>query len=347
VLVPAASHCCWSAVPALWVARAAWYEGESPVHDGFAEQFDGVLANIEGFIRGKRDVVRLALVCLFAEGHLLVNDVPGVGKTSLARCIAGSIEGSVTRIQFTPDLLPSDITGVQVYNSGTGSFDFHPGPVFANVVLADEINRASPKTQSALLEVMEERHVTVEGLPLTVPHPFMVIGTENPIELQGTYPLPEAQIDRFMMQLSVGYPSPQHEVEILTARSQGRTVDMVRPVLTADDVMRMIDHSHQVYVAPSLFEYVTAVCSATRHMDALRLGASPRGALALVQASQAYAASQGRNFVSCDDVKAMAPYVLGHRLILSADAELDGTTAQDLIQGVLAAVPVPRERVEA
>jgi MoxR-like ATPase len=317
------------------------------VHDGFAEQFDSLLANIEGFIRGKRDVVRLALVCLVAEGHVLVNDIPGVGKTSLARCIANSIEGSVTRVQFTPDLLPSDITGVQVFNSGTASFDFHPGPVFANVVLADEINRASPKTQSALLEVMEERRVSVEGLPLTVPRPFMVVATQNPIELQGTYPLPEAQLDRFMMQLSVGYPSAQIEVEILAARSQGRSVDEVRPVLTADDIGRMIEFARQVYVAPALLEYVTAVCSATRRMDGVRLGVSTRGALALVQASQAYAASQGRNFVSADDVKALAPYVLGHRLLLSPDTELEGTTAHELIAGVLAAVPVPRDRVNA
>jgi MoxR-like ATPase len=327
--------------------RGGRYEGDDAVHDGFAEQFDVLLSNIEGFIRGKRDVVRLALVCLFAEGHLLVNDIPGVGKTSLARCIASSIEGSVTRVQFTPDLLPSDITGVQVYNSGTASFDFHPGPVFANVMLADEINRASPKTQSALLEVMEERRVSVEGLPLTVPHPFMVVATQNPVELQGTYPLPEAQIDRFMMQVSVGYPSAQYEVEILASRSQGRTVDEVRPVLTADDVARMIDHAHQVYVAPALLEYVTALCSATRRMDDVRLGVSTRGALALVQASQAYGASQGRSFVSADDVKAMAPYVLGHRLLMSPDAELAGTTAHDLIAGLLASVPVPRERVDA
>ena len=317
------------------------------MQDGFAEQFDSLLANIEGFIRGKRDVVRLALVCLVAEGHLLINDIPGVGKTSLARCIAGSIEGSVTRVQFTPDLLPSDITGVQVFNSGTATFDFQPGPVFANVVLADEINRASPKTQSALLEVMEERRVSVEGLPLTVPRPFMVVATQNPIELQGTYPLPEAQLDRFMMQLSVGYPSAQTEVEILAARSQGRTVDEVRPVLTSDDVGRMIEFAHQIYIAPALLEYVTAVCSATRRMDGVRLGVSTRGALALVQASQAYAASQGRDFVSVDDVKALAPYVLGHRLLLSPDAELEGTTAPELIAGVLAAVPVPRERVNA
>ena len=317
------------------------------MHEGFAEQFDGLLNNVEGFIKGKRDVVRLALVCLLAEGHLLINDVPGVGKTSLARCIAGSIEGSLGRIQFTPDLLPSDVMGVQVYNSTTGSFDFHAGPVFANLLLADEINRASPKTQSALLEVMEERRVTMDGLPYQVPRPFMVVATQNPIEMEGTYPLPEAQIDRFMMQLSVGYPAPRDEIEILARRSQGHTVDEVRPVMTAADLERMIETVRTVHVAPALLEYITAICVATRRMPELRLGVSPRGALALVQACQAYAASQGRSYVVCDDAKAIAPFVLGHRLLRTPEAELDGTSAHDLIGGLLASIPVPRERVDA
>ena len=313
----------------------------------FVDNFDRLLNNIEGFIKGKRDVVRLALVCMFAEGHLLVDDVPGVGKTSLAKAIANSIDGSMNRIQFTPDLLPTDVTGVQIYNSAKGSFEFHQGAVFANVVVADEINRASPKTQSALLEVMEERQVTVDSITYETPRPFIVIATQNPVELDGTYHLPEAQIDRFMMRMEIGYPGHEAEVEILQNRSRGMAVEDVQPVVHISDVKAMIDAARAVHVAPSLLSYVTTLCSATRTMGDLRLGVSPRGALALIQACQAYAAAGGRDFVTVDDIKAMAPYVLGHRMLLTSEAELEGKTSASLIAETLANIPVPQERVEA
>ncbi len=317
--------------------RAAW----------FAERYEELARNVELFIRGKSSVVRMALVCLLAEGHLLLEDVPGTGKTSLARSISASIDGTLRRIQFTPDLLPSDVTGVQIYDSGKREFVFHPGAVFANLVLADEINRASPKTQSALLEVMEERQVTVDGTPYVLPRPFLVMATQNPIEHSGTYALPEAQIDRFMMRMAVGYPGHDAEVEVITGRTQGQTPEQLRPVLSTRDIVSMIDIAREVYLAPALVSYIITVTAATRRLPELRLGVSPRGSSALAMASQARAAAEGRHFVTADDVKALAPYVLGHRMLLRPEAELQGTTTEDLLQTILASVPVPQQRVNA
>jgi MoxR-like ATPase len=311
----------------------------------FAQRYEELARNIESFIRGKPDVVRLALVCMLAEGHLLIDDVPGVGKTSLAKAMSQSIEGAMRRIQFTPDLLPSDVTGVQVYDSGKREFVFHPGPVFANIVLGDEINRASPKTQSALLEVMAERQVTVDAVPYVVPRPFIVVATQNPVEHGGTYDLPEAQIDRFMMRTAIGYPDHDSEVEVVTNGTRGRTPEQLQPVMTTNDMLQMIQIASEIYLAPAITSYIVTITAATRSMPELRLGVSPRGSLALAQATQAHAAAQGRSFVTADDVKMIAPFVLGHRMILRPEAELQGRTAWDLLQTILTSVPVPQQRV--
>jgi MoxR-like ATPase len=310
----------------------------------FAQRFDDLVRNVESYIRGKPEVVRMSLVCMMAEGHLLIDDVPGVGKTSLAKAIAQSIEGSMRRIQFTPDLLPSDVTGVQVYDAGKREFVFHPGAVFANIVLGDEINRASPKTQSALLEVMAERQVTVDSVPYLVPRPFVVIATQNPVEHGGTYDLPEAQLDRFMMHTAIGYPEHDAEVEVVANGSQGRTPEQLRPVMTISDIQQMTQIASEVYLAPAIISYIVTIAAATRKLPELRLGISPRGSLALAQAVQAFAAAQGRPFVTPDDVKTMVPYVLGHRAILRPEAELQGRTNHDLLQSILASVPVPQRR---
>jgi MoxR-like ATPase len=310
----------------------------------FSEQFENLVANVASFIRGKTNVVRLALTCILAEGHLLIDDVPGTGKTSMAKAIANSIDGVMQRIQCTPDLLPTDVTGVQIWNSGTREFEFHRGAVFANVVLADEVNRASPKTQSALLEVMEERQVTVDAVPYPVPRPFVVIATQNPVEHGGTYELPEAQIDRFMFRLSMGYPAHEAEVDVLQNRTRGQTTEDVHPVLTTADMARMIEIARRVYLAPSLLAYIVTISAATRGLPEVRLGVSPRGSLALASASQARAAADRRPFVTADDVKALAPYVLAHRLILSPEAELKGATADRLLTGITSMVAVPEQR---
>jgi MoxR-like ATPase len=300
--------------------------------------------NVETFIQGKSNVVTFALVCMMAEGHLLIDDVPGVGKTSLAKAIANSFAGSMNRIQFTPDLLPSDVTGTQIWNAAEQQFKFHPGPVFAHVVVGDEINRASPKTQSALLEVMEERQVTVDGTPYLTPRPFVVVATQNPVEFDGTYNLPEAQIDRFMMRMSIGYPEHSAEVEIIRGRNAGRTVDRVQPVLDTKTVETMIRIARDTYVAPALESYAVAICSSTRKLPELRLGVSPRGSLNLIGASQALAASQGREFVTADDIKKVTPYVLAHRMLLTAEAELSGKTAESLLKQLTDSVPIPDQR---
>jgi MoxR-like ATPase len=311
---------------------------------GFAQRFSALADNVERIIRGKHDVVRLALICLLAEGHLLIEDVPGVGKTLLARSIAASIDGRLQRIQFTPDLLPSDVVGVTVFNPSGGRFEFHPGPVFANVVHGDEINRASPKTQSALLEVMEERQVTVDGRAHFVDRPFLVIATQNPIDLTGTYPLPEAQLDRFLMRLSVGYPDHQAEVSILGNGAGRPSVQALRPMLSAEDVAAMIAQAGTVSLAPAIADYVVRLVAATRQAAGVRLGASPRASVALVAAAQARAAASGREFVVPDDVKTLALPVLAHRLILTPEAELRGLSAGQVIEDTLATVPVPQAR---
>ena len=300
--------------------------------------------NVSRVIQGKRDVIDLALVCLLSEGHLLIEDVPGVGKTMLARCLSASIDGKLQRVQFTPDLLPSDITGVTIYNQGAGQFQFHPGPVFGNIVHGDEINRASPKTQAALLEVMEERRVTVDGRPYAVPRPFMVIATQNPIDMDGTYPLPEAQLDRFLMKIVVGYPDHAAEVAVLVGGYAAAAVETLPAVTTAQEVSVMIQVAAQVHVAPPLYDYLVQVTAATRTAPGVRLGASPRAGLALLRTVRARAASAGRGYAVPDDVKALAVSVLAHRLVITPEAELAGRTGPDVVREVLASVPVPQPR---
>jgi MoxR-like ATPase len=307
--------------------------------DAFGERFDALVANVERVVLGKREVVELAVTCLLAEGHLLIEDVPGVGKTTLARALAASIEAAWRRIQFTPDLLPSDITGTTVYNQRTGGFDFHPGPVFANVVLGDEINRASPRTQSALLEVMEERMVTVDGTPQPVPRPFMVVATQNPVDMDGTYALPEAQLDRFLMLLAIGYPDHAAEVAVLAGTA---TMSEIHAVATAAEVSAMIAEARSTHVAPALLDYVVELAAATRTRADLRLGASPRASLALLRAARVVALASGRGYVTPEDVRRLAAPVLGHRLLLTAEAEVGGRTPAEVVAEVLGTVPVPR-----
>ena len=306
-----------------------------------AAQIAKIEANVTSVVEGKQGVVRLALIALLAEGHLLLEDVPGVGKTLLAKAIGRSIDCTVRRVQFTPDLLPSDITGVTVYNQERGSFEFKPGAVFANIVLGDEINRAGPKTQSALLEAMEERTVSLDGVTHELEVPFMVIATQNPIELEGTYPLPEAQRDRFLMRLSIGYPSVEAELEVLDVHGRGDRVNALRPVAHASDVAAMIEAVKAVHAADPLKRYVVDLIRATREHPALELGASPRAALALLRAARAHAATGSRDYVIPDDVKALAQPVLAHRLIVTPEAQMGGTGPAEVLEELLTTVPVP------
>ncbi len=312
----------------------------------FKVRFDALATQIERVLRGKRRPVHLALVCLFSEGHLLIEDVPGVGKTSLAKAIAHSVGGTWRRVQFTPDLLPSDVTGVSVWDRARSDFEFRPGGVFANVVLADEINRASPKTQAALLEAMEERQVTVDSETHSLPSPFMVMATQNPIELEGTYPLPEAQLDRFLMRLRIGYPDKEAELAILDAHNEGKlSPEALRPVLGPGEVSRWADALSDVYVAQELKRYLVDLAEASRNHRDLLLGVSPRGVLALQRAARTFAASLGRSYVVPDDIKALAPAVLEHRVVLSAEAQLRGVAASTVVSALLDAVSVPVQRV--
>jgi len=310
----------------------------------FAASFRSLVENIERIIVGKTEVIELAAVCLFAQGHLLIEDVPGVGKTALARCLAHSIHSDWKRIQFTPDLLPSDITGVTWYNQRTGDFTFRPGPIFASIVLCDEVNRASPKTQSALLEVMEEHQVTEDGQPRPVPRPFMVVATQNPLDMDGTFPLPEAQLDRFLLRLGVGYPDEPAEISILRHGLDGRFDEELSPVLSAADVVRMARAARAVHVSEAVQRYVVQIIAGTRRAAELRLGVSPRGSLALMRAAQVWAAAQGRSFVTADDVHHMTVPVLSHRVRLAPDVELQGGTSTDaVIRRVLSSVDAPRD----
>jgi MoxR-like ATPase len=308
----------------------------------FADIVSALVANIEHVIKGKPEVIRMVVTCLLAEGHLLIEDVPGLGKTTIARALAASISGTWRRIQFTPDLLPSDVTGVNVFNQGNREFTFHPGAVFANIVLADEINRASPKTQSALLEVMEERQVTIDGVARPTPRPFVVVATQNPIEMDGTYRLPEAQLDRFLMRISVGYPDAFSERQILVNEDGGRRIGDLRPVVRSEDVVKMIAIVGGIHVSDALLDYIVAVTSATRDLPEVRLGVSPRGSLSLLRAARAHAAGSNRSYVIPEDVKTLAVSVLAHRMIMQPEAELRGVKAEDVIRRVLDAVPVPQ-----
>ncbi|SHF34075.1 MoxR-like ATPase [Streptoalloteichus hindustanus] len=301
-----------------------------------------IAANVERVLVGKPEVVRIALVTLLAEGHLLVEDVPGVGKTSLAKALARSIDCSVSRIQFTPDLLPSDITGVSIFNRQENEFEFRPGPVFANIVVGDEINRASPKTQSALLECMEERQVTVDGRTHPLHAPFMVIATQNPVEMEGTYALPEAQRDRFTARVSIGYPDPQAELAMVDGHAGRDPLAELRPVSDAAQVRTLLSTVRRVLMSPDVRRYAVELVSATRRLPELRLGASPRATLQLVQAARAHAALAGRDFVVPDDVQAVAIPVLAHRLVLTPEAQASRRSPADLVRGLLHQVPVPQ-----
>ncbi|MBB5789749.1 MoxR-like ATPase [Jiangella mangrovi] len=296
---------------------------------------------IGSVVEGKPEVIKLALTVLLAEGHILIEDVPGVGKTMLAKSVARAIDCSVRRIQFTPDLMPSDVTGVSVFNQSTREFEFKPGGVFANIVVGDEINRASPKTQSALLECMEERQVTVDGTTYQLEAPFMVVATQNPIEMEGTYPLPEAQRDRFMMRLSMGYPSPQAEIEMIDTHGSTSALDPLEPVTDAAHVHKLVRLVRGVYVADPIKEYAVALTSATRTSPDLRLGASPRATLHLIRAAKAWAGLEGREYVLPDDIQALAAPVLGHRLLPTAEAQIGRRDAAGIVADLVQRVPQP------
>jgi MoxR-like ATPase len=312
----------------------------------FAETVERIVDNVERAVAGKREGISLAVTALLAGGHVLIEDVPGVGKTLLAKSLARSVAGDFRRIQFTPDLLPADITGTNVYNQGDGAFEFWAGPVFANVVLADEINRASPKTQSALLEAMEEGSVTVDGVTRRLPEPFGVIGTQNPVEHEGTYPLPHAELDRFMVKMALGYPDEEAEVDLL--RLSADPVAEIGPVVGLAEFGRMRRLAEEVYASEAVLRYVVSITSATREHEAIRLGASPRASRMLLGASKAHAATRGRSYCAPDDVKALAPHVLSHRIIASPGASYGGLRngsagpdrAAGVVRELLSSVPV-------
>ncbi len=305
---------------------------------------DRVRENVGRVIVGKGDVVDLAIVALLCEGHILLEDVPGIGKTTLAKALARSLDCTFRRIQFTPDLLPSDVTGLAVYNQKTQEFEYRPGPLMSQIVLADEINRATPRTQSALLEAMQERQITVDGATRVLPRPFLVMATQNPIELEGTFPLPEAQVDRFFMKLALGYPSEEEENSILLRFERDEPLETLEPVVTTEAVLAMQRAVRQVRLEASIRDYIISLMRATRSHSAVELGASPRGSLFLYRGAQAYAALHGRDYVLPDDVKHLAPYIITHRLIIGAQTRLRGRNAQQIVQEIVDSVPVPVEQ---
>jgi MoxR-like ATPase len=306
-----------------------------------AEALDAVVANLALVVHAPRETLRLCVLCLVAEGHLIIEDFPGVGKTMLAKALARSLDLSFSRLQFTPDLLPSDVTGVSVFDQRTNEFEFRPGPVFASLLLVDEINRASPKTQSALLECMQENQVTVDGETYALRRPFMVVATQNPIEYEGTYPLPEAQLDRFTMRLTLGYPPLAEEARMLSEQTSEPPLDALEPVADGPSVMGAIEDAKAVFVEESLNRYVVAVLRQTRGDERLYLGASPRSGIALLRVAKARALAEGRDFVLPDDVKAVAPHVLSHRLIVAPEARAAGLAGDDLVAQAIDKTPVP------
>lgn len=311
----------------------------SDVH-GLAKR---IQENVRQVIIGKDDVIELTLVALLCEGHILIEDVPGIGKTTLAKALARSLDCRFGRIQFTPDILPSDITGVYFFNQRAQDFEFRAGPIFAHIILADEINRATPRTQSALLEAMQERQVTIEGHPYPLPRPFMVLATQNPIELEGTFPLPEAQVDRFLMRIGLGYPGEEEENDILLRFERADPLESLEPVASVEEMLAAQEAVREIHVEQSVREYLVRVARATREHEAVALGVSPRGTLALYHTCQALAALRGRPYVIPDDVKALAPYVLTHRIIISQRVRLRGRTPAQVVQEIVDAVPVPVE----
>ena len=305
-----------------------------------------IIENVEKVIVGKRQVIEYFLTAILSNGHILLEDIPGVGKTMLSRAMAISLGMSFKRIQCTPDLLPSDITGVSIFNQKTQEFEFKPGPVFANLVLADEINRATPRTQSSLLECMEERQVTVEGVSIKLPRPFIVMATQNPIEYEGVFPLPEAQLDRFLMKLSIGYPSYEDEMEIVKMQRLRHPIEELKPVASLEEVLSLQEKIKEVYVDETIIQYILDIVSATRKHSDIAVGYSPRGSLALYRTSQALAYIRGRDYVLPDDVKELAPLVLSHRIILKSESYLRGYTQRGVISSILASVEVPVGKVK-
>jgi MoxR-like ATPase len=306
-----------------------------------AELAERVITNLQRVMHAPDETLQFSVLCLLAEGHLIIEDFPGVGKTSLAKAIARSVDCAFSRLQFTPDLLPSDVTGVNVFNQRSNEFEFRPGPVFANILLVDEINRASPKTQSALLECMQERQVTIDGVSYQLPPPFMVMATQNPIEYEGTYPLPEAELDRFTMRIAIGYPPLPDEAKMLSEQATDTPLDRLECVASAQEVLDGIEDAKRVFVEESLNRYVVALLRQTRSDNRLYLGASPRAGIALIRVAKARAIVSGRDYVEPDDIKMVAPTVLAHRLILAPEARSSGLDAEDLVRSILERTPVP------
>ena len=311
------------------------------------EQIEKIIRNIEKVMIGKREIAELSLVSLLAGGHVLLEDVPGVGKTMMVRALSKSFGASFKRIQFTPDLLPSDVIGVSIYNPKTLQFEFRPGPIVGNIVLADEINRTSPKTQSALLESMEEGSITVDGETIQLPKPFLVMATQNPIEYEGTYPLPEAQLDRFLLKIRMGYPSKEQEIEVLRRAENSLPIDQVDAVLTLEQLIELQRQVKNVHVEDNIKEYIVSIAQHTRHHEQVYLGVSPRASIALMKASQAYAFMKDRNYVIPDDVQYLAKFVFGHRIILKPEARYEGATEEAVIDHVLRYINVPVKRYVA
>lgn len=316
----------------------------TPSSGTFAAACENLAAAVESVICGKRDVIDLVIAALLADGHVLLEDIPGVGKTSLAKALAAAIDGEFGRVQFTPDLLPTDVSGVSIFHRGRDEFEFRPGPVFANIVLADEINRASPKTQSALLEAMAERQVTVDGTTYELTAPFLVIATQNPIEHEGTFPLPDSQLDRFLMRIDVGYPGAAAELAMLESHGQASPLDDVRPVVTTAQILALRDAAAKIHVATPLKQYLVQLAEATRAHPQLELGMSPRATLSMLRVSRVWAAMSGRDYVTPDDVKQLADPVLAHRLLVTPEADLQGISSSAILEDVLDSVPVPRPR---